>query len=113
MTSEPETSPATPSPGTPSPGTPSPATTSSRTGIAPGRQIVLTPMPPGLWLVIGGGIIAALGPLFGFLVGSMIGSTTDSDDLDPIYLALFAGLVVGGVGVLLLLLGVRRMLSDR
>ncbi|GAB2868146.1 hypothetical protein [Nocardioides pacificus] len=85
----------------------------SPSGIAPGRQIVLTPMPPGLWLVIGGGVIAALGPLFGFLIGTMIGSTTDTDDLDPIYLALFGGLVVGGVGVVLLMLGVRRMLRER
>lgn len=104
MTSDPETT---------APATTGPTGPVSSAGVAPGRQIVLTPTPPGLWLIIGGGVIAALGPLFGFLIGTMIGSTTDSDDLDPIYLSLFGGLVVGGVGVALLLLGVRRVLRDR
>ncbi|WP_121251722.1 hypothetical protein [Nocardioides ferulae] len=79
---------------------------------AAGRQITLEPMRPGLWLIIGGAVIAALGPLFGFLVGSMIGIDDDAD-LDAIYLYLFLGIVVGGLGVAMLLLGVRRMLRDR
>ena len=60
-----------------------------------GRQITLTPVPPGVWLIIGGGVLAALGPLFGFLIGSIAGSTTDTGDLSPIYLYLFAGIALG------------------
>lgn len=81
-------------------------------GIAPGRQIRLEPVRPGIWLIILGAVIAALGPLFGFLVGSMIG-IEEGDDLDAIYLFLFAGLVVGAIGVGLALLGTRRVLRDR
>lgn len=74
-----------------------------------GRPITLTPVPPGLWLVIGGLVVAALGPMFGFLIGSMIGSTTKVADLDPIYLFLFLGLLVGGVGIAMMLVGARRL----
>ena len=78
-----------------------------------GRQITLTPVPPGVWLIIGGGVVAALGPLFGFLIGSMLGSTTDTDDMSPIYLCLFAGIALGALGVVAALLGARRLISDR
>ncbi len=78
----------------------------------PGRPILLTPVPPGVWLVIGGAVVAALGPLFGFLIGTMIGSNTDDNDLDPIYLFLFLGIAVGGVGVGAVLMGVRRLLQN-
>jgi hypothetical protein len=78
-----------------------------------GRQVTLTPVPPGIWLIIGGGVAAGLGPLFGFLVGSMLGSTTDTGDLSPIYLFLFIGIFVGGLGVGAVLLGVRRVVRDR
>jgi hypothetical protein len=81
-------------------------------GIAPGRQVRLEPVPPGVWLIILGVVLAALGPLFGFLVGSMVGIEDDAD-LDAIYLYLFGGIVVGGIGVGLALLGIRRMLRDR
>jgi hypothetical protein len=80
---------------------------------ADGRQVTLTPVPPGVWLIIGGGVAAALGPLFGFLIGSMLGSTTDTGDLSPIYLFLFIGIVAGGLGVGAVLLGVRRVIRDR
>jgi hypothetical protein len=78
-----------------------------------GRQVTLTPVPPGIWLIIGGSVLAALGPLFGFLIGSMLGSTTDTGDLSPIYLFLFIGIVAGGLGVGAVLLGVRRVIRDR
>ena len=73
-----------------------------------GRQIVLEPVSPGVWLIIGGATIAVLGPLFGFLAGSMKG-VSNNDDLDPIYLFLFGGMVLGGVGVVMLLLGLWRV----
>jgi hypothetical protein len=75
-----------------------------------GRPVVLTPVTPGLWLVIGGGILAVLAPLFGFLIGSMIGSE-DTDEVDPIFLCLMLGIIVGGAGVGLVLLGARRLLG--
>ena len=78
-----------------------------------GRQITLTPVPPGIWLIIGGSVVAGLGPLFGFLIGSILGSDTDTGDLSPIYLFLFAGIVVGGMGVGAVLLGARRVLRER
>ena len=78
-----------------------------------GRQVTLTPVPPGTWLIIGGGVVAAFGPLFGFLIGSMLGSTTDTGDLSPIYLFLFAGIALGGLGVAAALLGALRVIRDR
>lgn len=74
-----------------------------------GRPVVLVPMPKGLMLVIGGGVLATMGPLFGFLIGTMMGSTTDTEDLDPISLFLFLGIMVGGVGVLIVIFGVQRL----
>lgn len=81
-------------------------------GVAAGRPVRLEPVRPGVWLIILGVVTAALGPLFGFLVGSMMG-IDEGDDLDAIYLYLFAGIVVGGLGVGLALLGARRVLRDR
>jgi hypothetical protein len=81
-------------------------------GVAPGRQIHLEPVRPGVWLIIGGAVVAALGPLFGFLVGTMIG-TSGKDDVDAMFVALFVGILVGGLGVAAALLGVRRVLGDR
>ena len=57
--------------------------------------------------------MAALGPLFGFLIGSVLGSTTDMGNLSPIYLFLFGGLAVGGLGVGAILLGARRVIRER
>lgn len=79
----------------------------------PGRRVVLEPTPPGLWTLILGFSLAVLAPLFGFLVGSAIGTGDGGGDLSPIYLALFVGVVLGGVGVLIALLGGRRMYRDR
>jgi predicted lipid-binding transport protein (Tim44 family) len=76
-----------------------------------GRPVTLTPLPPGLWLVLGGGMIAALGPLFGFLVGSMVGST--DADLQPVFLYLMIGIIIGGLGVVMMILGARRLLRQR
>lgn len=80
---------------------------------APGRRVVLEPTPPGLWTLILGFSIAVLAPLFGFLVGSSLGSGDGDADIDPIYLALFVGVLIGGVGVLIALVGGRRLYRDR
>jgi hypothetical protein len=78
-----------------------------------GRPIELVPVPPGFWMIVVGCVVAALAPLFGFLGGSMIGSGTGTGELDPIYLLLFAGIVIGGLGVGLAILGVRRLIAHR
>ncbi|HET6667314.1 MAG TPA: hypothetical protein VFG98_08555 [Intrasporangium sp.] len=69
-----------------------------------GRPVVLEPMPPGWWMVVGGTVLAALAPLFGFLVGSMVGEG-DGEGLDPIQAWLLVGFLVGGVGVAMALMG--------
>lgn len=69
-----------------------------------GRPVTLEPLPPGWWPLIGGGILAALGPLFGFLVGSMIGRG-DGEGLSPLYIWMLVGLLIGGVGALMALMG--------
>ncbi|WP_226437069.1 MULTISPECIES: hypothetical protein [Rhodococcus] len=78
----------------------------------PGRRIVLEPVPPGFWAIVGGAIVAALAPLFGFLVGSMIGLGDDGDTA-PLFLALIVGILVGGAGVGAAVLGARRYLRHR
>ncbi len=66
---------------------------------ARGRPVVLKPNPPGLWSVLLGAGLAGLGPLFGFLIGSMIGVNDTPTGNDPIFLGLSLGLLVGGAGV--------------
>lgn len=72
---------------------------------ARGRRIVLEPTPPGLWAVLLGTAVAALAPMGGFLVGGAIGTSDTQPANDPMFLALFVGMVVGGVGVLVAVLG--------
>ncbi|UNX54879.1 hypothetical protein MF406_00835 [Georgenia sp. TF02-10] len=71
---------------------------------------------PGIRLVIGGVIVAVLAPLFGFLGGSMAGTSGTGDLADPVYLFLVGGIVIGGVGaVVAIVSGLRlaRALSTR
>lgn len=75
----------------------------------PGRPIVLVPTPPGTWRMLLGGGLALLAPLFGFLVGSTIGPNTVVAGLSALQLALFLGVVVGGVGVLVAVVGGHRL----
>ena len=59
----------------------------------------------GLRRVVIGSIIAVLGPLFGFLAGSMVGMSPDGRGADPMFLWMFAGLAVGAAGAFLAFLG--------
>ncbi|BBX18655.1 hypothetical protein [Mycolicibacterium duvalii] len=77
--------------------------------VAPGRPVVLEATPPGLWRALLGGAVAVLAPLFGFLVGGMLGAGTTGDSMDPMFLALFTGIVIGGLGVLVALSGGARL----
>jgi hypothetical protein len=77
-----------------------------------GRPVVLEPMPPGWWMVIDGTVLAALAPLFGFLVGSMIGEG-DGKGMDPIQVWLLVGFLGGGVGVAMALIGAYTIFDRR
>jgi hypothetical protein len=66
-----------------------------------------------LSLIIGGSIVAFLGPLFGFLGGSMVGSTRTGNELDPLFLSLFLGLVLGGLGAFVAFVGGLRWVRRR
>ena len=74
-----------------------------------GRPIVLTPLAPGLWTIIMGGVFLVLGPLFGFLIGSMLATSNEVWGMSPMYLWLFLGFLVAGVGLAVVLLGARRL----
>ncbi|WP_220144885.1 hypothetical protein [Actinoplanes hulinensis] len=75
-----------------------------------GRPIQLIPVLPGVWLIILGAGVAVLGPLFGFLVGSILGAQEETFGMNSIYLFLFLGFLVAGAGLGTALLGVRRVL---
>lgn len=79
------------------------------TGEVPrGRPVRLEPTPAGLWRVLLGVGVAALAPLFGFLIGGAMGSARPGAN-DPMVVALFLGIVVGGIGVLVALNGGMRL----
>jgi hypothetical protein len=88
-------------------------TTDADPGSEQGRPIELTPVPPGVWLVILGGAVTALGPLFGFLIGTILGTDRETLGMSPIYLFLFLGFLVAGVGLGIAMLGVRRIVRNR
>ena len=67
----------------------------------------------GLGAVIGGSIVAFLAPLFGFLGGSMVGSSGGGSELDPLYLWLAIGLMVGAVGAGVAIMGALRWVRSR
>ncbi len=59
-------------------------------------------------LMIAGAIVLFLAPLAGFLGGTMVGSPGAIGGLDPLFLWLFVGMVVGGIGGAVALLGALR-----
>jgi hypothetical protein len=74
-----------------------------------GRPVVLEPTPPGMWRALLGTAVAVLAPLFGLLVGGVFGAGTIGDSIDPMFIALFVGILIGGVGVLVALSGGARV----
>ena len=76
---------------------------------APGRPVRLVPVAPGFWMTTLGVCVAALAPLFGFLVGVMSRSSGAEGAFSPLYGGLFAGVVLGGLGVLAAILGGLRL----
>jgi hypothetical protein len=78
-----------------------------------GRPVLLTPVAPGVWLVILGGGVMVLGPLFGFLIGTILGTEGETLGMSPIFLFLFLGFLVAGAGLGIAILGLRRHLRSR
>ena len=76
---------------------------------APGRPVRLVPTPPGFWMTLLGAGTAAMAPLFGFLIGSVMGRPAGEALLSPMYWGLFIGVVIGAFGVLVAVLGGRRL----
>ena len=59
------------------------------------------------WIIIGAAV-ALLAPLTGFLGGTIVGSSGDPGELDPLFLWLFVGMVVGGIGGVVAIMGALR-----
>lgn len=59
-------------------------------------------------LMVIGAMVALLAPLFGFLGGTMVGTSGPVADLDPLFLWLFVGMVIGGVGGVVAIMGALR-----
>jgi hypothetical protein len=78
-----------------------------------GRQIRLTPVAPGFWPILLGSGVMVLGPLFGFLIGTILGPDEQALGMSAIFLFLFLGFLVAGVGLGIAILGVRRLLRSR
>ena len=88
---------------------PDPAAVDEFGAAEPGRPVVLEPTPPGMWRALLGMAVAVLAPLLGFLVGGIFGAGTVGDSIDPMFLSLFIGIIIGGIGVLVALSGGARL----
>lgn len=77
--------------------------------ITPGRPVRLEVTPPGSSTLVLGIVIAALAPLLGFLGGSLAGEAPGEMLFEPIYWGLFIGVIIGGIGVLMAIVGGRRL----
>ncbi len=62
----------------------------------------------GIQMMVVGAVVAVLAPLGGFLGGSMVGPARQVGDLDAMFVWMFVGLLVGGIGAVVVLLGVLR-----
>ncbi|MEO7587368.1 MAG: hypothetical protein ABIS84_05010 [Arachnia sp.] len=62
---------------------------------------------PGVPIMILGAVLTVLGPLFGLLAGSMVGSP-DPNSTGPLFQYFIGGLMVGAVGVVIIYLGFAR-----
>jgi hypothetical protein len=79
-------------------------TTSHRANVEDAATETPASVHPGFWMTVLGGILAVLGPLAGFLGGSVT-SSTGEDRTSMIATWLAAGLGAGALGVLLVALG--------
>lgn len=93
-------------------GTPVRVVAPEDTDSSAGRPITLVPLAPGVWTVVTGCGIMVLGPLFGFLLGSVLGTNRLVAGMSPIFFFLLLGFLVAGVGAGVAMLGARRVWLD-
>jgi hypothetical protein len=62
----------------------------------------------GITMMVLGAVLAVLAPLGGFLAGSIVGPSRSMGDYDAMFAWMFAGLLVGGIGAVVVLLGLMR-----
>ena len=67
-----------------------------------------TSLPPGTPAIIIGGAVAIFAPLTGFLGGTIVGSSDTVGELDPLFLWLFVGMIIGGIGGVVAIMGALR-----
>ena len=72
----------------------------------------LTVVEPMMVGILGGGV-TVLGPLFGFLIGTILGTERETLGMSPIFLFLLLGFLVAGAGLGVAMLGIRRILRSR
>ena len=85
------------------------STQSSNDTAQTGRPVYLEPTAPGFWTTLCGAVLAVLAPLLGFLIGSTMGTGETDSVINPLFMGLFIGVIIGGVGVAIALLGGVRM----
>ena len=62
----------------------------------------------GIRMMVLGAVLAVLAPLAGFLTGSIVGPSRSMGDYGAMFVAMFLGLLVGGIGAVVVLLGLLR-----
>jgi len=67
-----------------------------------------TPSRQGIASIIIGSALAVFAPLAGFLGGTMVGSSGGVGELDPMFLWLFVGMIIGGIGGVVAIMGALR-----
>ncbi|TFC01006.1 hypothetical protein E3O42_11000 [Cryobacterium adonitolivorans] len=87
---------------------PARASAPSADGAGDGSQTPRQPSTRGIRSVVFGTLVAVFAPLAGFLGGTIVGSTGSMTELDPLFVWLFLGLIVGGAGAILAIVGALR-----
>lgn len=77
--------------------------------IEPGRPVRLEPTAPGFWALILGVAVAAIAPLLGLLVGTMLPRPEADATFGPTWWGLMAGILIGAAGVVSAVLGGMRL----